>query len=129
MLFCNGKLNLPWSGPHEVIEKLNDALYRVRLNTGDVIIFNVERLKKFYSRDIEAQVKSDTSPYSSDSESDDEPDLTEDNMDEVAVVPPGIQNQEVGNHDMVPGPIMKEGGRLWCNLDKKNIITGTRRTK
>jgi hypothetical protein len=45
-----GKLHRAWSGPHKVVEKLTDALYKLEIKPGVEKIVNAERMKKYFQR-------------------------------------------------------------------------------
>ena len=144
----NGKLHRPWSGPHQVIEKVTDALYRLRPSNGKEVIANVERLKKFYSRGrTEGRERRVSVSSLSDSEEENDivfrPEEVEDYQAEEAVLPPADPPAappagphvnpaieppapEVRNQG-TPEPLMRGGGRLWCNVDAENVIQGKRR--
>ena len=46
----DGKLCSPWAGPHRVVSKLSEALYKVELGLGKERVVNVEKLKKYHQR-------------------------------------------------------------------------------
>lgn len=145
----NGKLHQPWLGPYQVVGKLSDALYRVKLSTGKEVVANVERLKGFHARiDVQGDVHRD---YASSESSDDEnldDDYNDYNLDAIGNEGNGPDHQseheedapdhveghpedpaqpeeitngadailEVRDQGTRPPPLLKEGGRLWCNI-------------
>jgi hypothetical protein len=68
-----GKLNKPWFGPYQVLEKLSDALYKLQMHGKEVIV-NTQRLKKYYRRptsdqeQVEMNLEGDDQGDSSDEE-------------------------------------------------------------
>ena len=134
VMYCNpasrskdGKLNKPWSGPHIVLERMSDALYKVQLNTGEELVVNSERLKKYHVRVTEDQ--QDDSANQSDSEEDDydEPDrlVIPDVQEEIQPIHP--QELVEARTPTEREPLMREGGKFWSNVDPSNIIEGGRR--
>ena len=134
-----GKLTRPWTGPHKVKEKLSDTLYKIILDTGEEIVVNAERLKKYYNREVNNQP--DEYHGGSDSEDEDDPeeeqgqveqpyhrpDVQEDDVDPHAH--PDLQQHETEVRGPRPGPLMRDGGRFWSNVDPSNIVTGPRLRK
>ena len=133
-----GKLNNPWSGPHKVLEKLSDALYKVEFENDKQKIVNTERIKKFYPRLANNQddQKGRANP---DTDSEEEYLVEGNGLDEVREDNPvrneGLEEQEQ-NVDVavqqrqqadVQTPIMGHRGELWCNLDPRNVLNTTRR--
>ena len=131
-----GKLNSPWAGPYEVMERLSDALYSLEVK-GVVKIYNTERLKKYYhrtegrGRQREAATDSD----SSESEQEDnelvdrEEELREGDGEEDPQPEEqqhGEQQQPVAVEPKVRVPLMGHRGELWANLDRRNIVEGPR---
>ena len=140
----DGKLNRPWTGPHVISEKLSEALYKTKLNTGKEIVVNSERLKKFYPRtEQNSQVNEKT-----ECDSEDDDDSEEDVDDRVTTSQPdNIQrdNTNPSNRNDEPGqqaagasqivdssakePIMGRRGELWCNINPANALPHGRRTR
>ena len=141
-----GKLNSPWLGPYKVVDKISDALYKVKIKDND-IFYNVERLKRYYPRresthgleivkfclisdeedgdgeekDIPNQV--DRNPINDNAHGEDVPNRGPENPVNVSVQKaPTLANN--------PEPLMREGGRYWCNVDPANVVEGrTRQNK
>ena len=124
-----GKLNSPWSGPHEIIDKISEALYKLKVKDNEVF-YNVERLKKYYPRkplehsgNGELSFVSDDEEEENNNEELDEPinnngqpaDEEPANPNEVSIQgnPPVTNNRE---------PLMREGGKYWCNVDPANVL-------
>ena len=141
-----GKLNSPWLGPYKVVDKISDALYKVKIKDND-IFYNVERLKRYYPRkesthglevgkfclisdeedgdgeekDIPNQV--DRNPINDNAHGEDVPNRGTENPVNVSVQKaPTLANN--------PEPLMREGGRYWCNVDPANVVESrTRQNK
>ena len=122
-----GKLHRPWSGPYEVIDKVSDALYKICIGKEDVLV-NAERLKKYYGRREE---KTEDSQNSMDSDSDEDEDsdlqMPQNDRPQRLENPAEPQPGPVEVRQNIREPIMREGGRLWCNVDPRNIIPRTPR--
>ena len=74
-----GKLNKPWFGPYQVLNKLSDSLYILSMRGKDVLV-NTQRLKKYYERSNTKGTgryveEEDDSEEISDEEEDDDPPL------------------------------------------------------
>ena len=113
-----GKLNNPWSGPFEIIERLSDSLYKIKKGNKEIIV-NTERLKKYYHRNEGYDQTQSISEDSSDEEDNDML-LPNANNDEIGV------NQEAPPAPPAPIPGWGENGELRCNLDQANIVQGPR---
>lgn len=129
-----GKLNSPWAGPYEIVEKLSEALYSVRVK-GAVKVFNTERLKKYHPRvDVD---QSELASVSLDSDSEDNDELMETDEDqgededarEPNVRPVGeeVQPPLLPEVEQVRVPLMGHRGEKWCNIDGNNVLLGSRR--
>ena len=115
-----GKLNKPWFGPYQVLEKLSDALYKLQMHGKEVIV-NTQRLKKYYGRptsgqeQVEMNLEGDDQGDSSDEEeqvlqSDDDGDDEEEGLpaEEVEDEEEGLPAEEVPPQ---PQPVaIAEGG-------------------
>ena len=129
-----GKLTRPWTGPHTVETKLSDALYKILLDTGEDIVVNAERLKKHHPRESNHSQEGTVAESDSEDESEEEErqqppqqQLEPPEVDLHAHVELQQQEGEVRGH--TPGPLMREGGKFWSNVDTSNILPGTRLRK
>ena len=124
-----GKLHSPWTGPHTIMEKLSDALYRVRFDNGKEKVVNSDKIKKFYPRSDSTQEHTDEESEESDEEDNDI--LATDDEEETELQPQEVQAVPASPTPVVreqaTQPIMGKRGELWCNLDKKNVVVGKRR--
>ena len=122
--------------PHIVKEKLSDALYKIALDTDEEIVVNAERLKKYYHREA---CSSPGGPIT-ESDSEDEPDEAEDEdapeERQQLEVPEDdlhahadLQQQEDEIRGQRQGPIMRNGGKFWSNVDASNILRSPRLRK
>ena len=124
-----GKLHRPWSGPHTIEEKYSDALYKIKLINGNHLIVNAERLKKFTERSDEV---SQPTTYMDESDSEDEvTEPTNENAQEQEEVQVDVDRNEAAGPDLQVReehrePLMRDGGRYWCNVDPGNIVEGSR---
>ena len=131
-----GKLNNPWSGPHKVLEKLSDSLYKVQFENEKEKIINTERIKRFYPR-LATNKNNSREKNRLDTDSEEE-DLSD--GDELVIrgeVPTPDEEVEVRDQNAdipmqqrqqadVPVPLMGHRGELWCNPDPRNIINTPR---
>ena len=152
-----GKLSRPWTGPHVVKEKLSDSLYKIVLNTGEEIVVNAERLKRYYPRETshrpgrslsESDSEDDPQVQPQRREADDElEEEADDPQEEPQPYEPPHQQPEVDMNDIDlhahadlqqeegevrghrPGPLMRDGGKFWSNVDPSNIVEGPRLRK
>ena len=133
----HGKLNSPWVGPLTIVEKVSDCLYKVRMLNQKEVIVNVEKLKKYYQREQEAQIHNQPHvEQQEDTESESEEDARDEEVQaeapqEVQVGEPQ-QEENQGNEqyqleNAPQEPLMGRRGELWCNINPRNIIGGGRR--
>ena len=127
-----GKLSRPWTGPHVIKEKLSNALYKVTLNTGEEIVVNAERLKKYYPRELCQQPEGSVN----ESDSEDEPEEAVDEVEEPQLeaceedidihAHADLQQEEGEVRGRRAEPLMRNGGKFWSNVDPSNIVRGSR---
>ena len=118
-----GKLHRPWSGPYVVSEKISDALYKVSIGGSDVMV-NSERLKKYHPRvAIEEENLNKSGSDESDDDYDDLP-VQDNPVENVAPI-----NDQPEVRPNIREPMMREGGRLWCNVDPRNRIPSRLRNR
>ena len=89
------------------------------------IVVNTERLKKYYHRNGQSEIKEDTED-SSDEEDNDV--LGQDNQPEDEGDDPGAIRNELQEDAPAPPQDWGPQGRFRCNLREENIIEGPRRT-
>ena len=130
-----GKLNSPWSGPFPVKDKLSDCLYKIQLPNKEVVV-NVEKLKKYYQRDLGMPQEPQELKLS---ETDQVEDIEEESDSEDAAIPdnpdhalnPNMQPAERDDmqeeQDHQREPLMGARGQYWCNIHPRNIVEGGRR--
>ena len=116
-----GKLNRPWSGPYEIMDKVSDALYKVSIKNEEVLV-NAERLKKYYARTEQRRSEATLPESDSDEDDDDDPQIPENNRAQGPDIAEEPQPEPVEVRQNIREPIMRDGGRLWCNVDPRNMI-------
>ena len=130
-----GKLNKPWFGPYEVVKRISDSLYKVKMQGREVVV-NTERLKKYYERshmrrresaDSDEEVPPAAEHLNDEESSDDELQSGDEPLEDED--PPQDRqpavNQLPGNQQNRAG--WGNRGELRCNVDPGNIIQGRRR--
>ena len=124
----NGKLNRPWSGPHRVVGKISDSLYKLELRPGIETVINAERLKIYFPRAGESH---GAERVEESMEEEEQSDLEEDDVEveenDIPVPPVNIGEEAHQVLGRQHAPIMGARGQLWCNIDPQNIVGGGRR--
>ena len=142
-----GKLNKPWFGPYQVLEKLSDALYKLQMHGKEVIV-NTQRLKKYYGRptsdpeqvemDLEVGDQGDSSDEEEQVLQSDDDGEDEEEEPPAEEVPPQPQAVAIADEEPLNANRVREGtyrqdwgnrGDLRCNLNEQNIIPGGRRRR
>ena len=144
-----GKLHRAWSGPHKVVEKLTDALYKLEIKPGVEKIVNAERMKKYFQRTGVGALPNMLRECEEESEdSEDEVErrgVYEHEANEDNQLGEALLHQEEDPQDQrepprgEPGerlppraepdnePIMGHRGEKWCNVDPRNVMEGGKR--
>ena len=141
-----GKLNNPWSGPYQIVDKLSDALYKVKIAQDKQKVVNVERLKKYYQRGrnvVEKVDNHDEEGYSTDESeleagdiSNDEEEVQQPDYENLVHPPlePGAQGlgdpapaalaagQDIGNPQNMLAQDQQRGGGPLINLQKCRLL-------
>jgi hypothetical protein len=140
-----GKLHRPWSGPHRVVEKVTDALYKIEIGPDNLKMVNAERIKRYHQRGV--AIRDDQkdfivkSPEGEDSDDEGELDSIDSGGEDDMGDPRQGQGGELLGHDVlpehhmqqryegIPEPLMGHRGELWANVDPRNIIREGRRVR
>ena len=154
-----GKLRRPWSGPYEIINKLSEALYSImvagkrkvvnteRLKKYHPRASRMEEEATLIPSDTESEEENDYIDAREDIELEEpavnaemqdqpleEPAVNAEMQDQPLDILPGREPAVPGQPAMLPDreptvPLMGHRGEKWCNIDKNNVITGSRRRR
>ena len=123
-----GKLNRPWSGPHKIVGKVSDSLYKLEVSPGVETVFNAERLKVYFPRAGEPSRAERVEGVEEEEELSDEEEYE---VEENNIPDPPAPIREEAHQLQLQGrqqePIMGARGQLWCNIDPQNIAGWGRR--
>ena len=128
-----GKLNKPWFGPYEVVGKISESLYKVKMQGGEKVV-NTERLKKYYERShMRRRESADSDEVTPVAEHLDDEESSDDELQS------GDESLEDEDPPQDPQPALNQlpgnqqhraswgnRGELRCNIDPGNIIQGRR---